>query len=225
VGDVVGVTDADVIRRFHQICYERWTPINTHWMGVHAIKSPLDLWMYQEILHRVRPDVIIETGTFSGGSALFIAHMCDLLGSGCVVSVDVDQSPPAHLGKPWPTHPRLRYVQGDSAAPETVARVLRTAGCWGNSDKVMVILDSDHHQEHVARELAAYAPLVSVGSYLVVEDTNINGHPVLSEFGPGPLEAVADFLASPEGANFRIAKACERFLLTMNPNGFLQRVA
>ena len=223
------MTDAEVIRRFHQLCYERWQPIQVNWMGVHAIKSPLDLWTYQELLYTVRPSLVIETGTFSGGSALYLAHMLELMSAasvtgfdGLVVSIDVDKSPPAHLGKPWPRHPRLCYMQGDSASPETLAAVRRLVS---PQDTVMVILDSDHHQAHVAREIAAYAPLVTMGSYLVVEDTNINGHPVLPEFGPGPMEAVAEFLASPEGAGFKVDRSCERFLLTMNPGGFLRRVA
>ena len=85
----------------------------------------------------------------------------------------------------------------------------------------MVILDSDHTKQHVLDELAAYADLVSPGCYLVVEDTNVNGHPVWPSFGPGPWEAVHEWL--PDHPEFRVDKTRERHLLTMHPNGYLLR--
>lgn len=86
----------------------------------------------------------------------------------------------------------------------------------------MVILDSDHSQAHVAAELTAYGPLVASGCYLVVEDTNINGHPVLPDFGPGPMEAVVAFLQTTPA--FEVDASRERFLLSLNPRGYLRRV-
>lgn len=88
-------------------------------------------------------------------------------------------------------------------------------------ERVMVILDSDHSLTHVAGELEAFAPLVTPGCYLIVEDTNINGHPVYPEFGPGPMEAVLEFL--PHHPEFVVDARCERLLMTFNPNGFLLR--
>ena len=85
----------------------------------------------------------------------------------------------------------------------------------------MVVLDSDHSQENVLRELEVYAPLVTPGQYLVVEDTNVNGHPVLPEHGPGPYEAVQQFLAGT--SDFEFDPQCERFLFTQNPGGWLRR--
>ena len=89
----------------------------------------------------------------------------------------------------------------------------------------MVILDATHVEAHVAAELRAYAPLVSVGHYLIVEDTNVNGHPVHPEHGPGPTEAVQAFLQEPAAQEFEVDRSCERFYLTMNPGGYLRRVA
>ena len=86
-----------------------------------------------------------------------------------------------------------------------------------------MILDSDHHAPHVGRELRAYREFVTLGSYLVVEDTNVNGHPVMPEHGPGPFEAVEEFLR--EDSSFEIDKSREKFLMTYFPNGFLRRVA
>ncbi len=90
-------------------------------------------------------------------------------------------------------------------------------------DRVLVILDSDHSQAHVAAELEAYSGLVRKDGFLVVEDTNVNGHPTAPEFGPGPMEALDAFLA--EHPEFMIDRGFERFLMTCNPRGFLVRVA
>jgi cephalosporin hydroxylase len=84
-----------------------------------------------------------------------------------------------------------------------------------------VILDSDHERDHVLNELRLYAPLVSAGSYLIVEDSNVNGHPVVSDFGPGPAEAVEQFLAETE--EFEVDRSREKFFLTFNPSGYLRK--
>jgi cephalosporin hydroxylase len=86
----------------------------------------------------------------------------------------------------------------------------------------MVMLDSDHTAAHVRQELGLYSDLVTVGSHLIVEDTNVNGHPVAPEFGPGPAEAVADFLAA--DGRFEVDRGAERLLFSMNPGGFLVRL-
>jgi cephalosporin hydroxylase len=205
-----------VIDAFHELYYngprgEQEIYKNTTWMGVPCEKCPLDMWIYQEILHEVRPDLIIETGTRHGGSALFLAHMLDLLGKGRIVTIDVEALPRPH-------HPRITYITGSSDDPDVVAGALPTA-----ADVVcLVILDSDHSKQHVLRELELLAPVVSVGSYLIVEDTNINGHPTFPEFGPGPYEAVEEFLQN--NNNFIVDDAREKFLMTFNPRGFLKRI-
>lgn len=86
----------------------------------------------------------------------------------------------------------------------------------------MVVLDSDHSADHVTKELSIYSQFVSQGCYLVVEDTNINGHPVLPEFGPGPAEALEEFLAG--NGQFTVDESREKFLLTFNPKGYLRRI-
>jgi cephalosporin hydroxylase len=110
-------------------------------------------------------------------------------------------------------------VQGSSVDPDVVARVRAEVG---EAAPVMVLLDSDHRRDHVLAELEAYAPLVSRGSYLVVEDTNLNGHPVEPDHGPGPMEAAEAFLA--RHAEFAHDTSLDKFLLTFNPRGFLRRL-
>lgn len=185
--------------------------LRTSWMGVPCQKCPLDLWIYQEIFHEIRPDLVIETGTALGGSALFMAHMMDLMGNGQVVSID---TVPASR----PSHPRIRYVLGSSDDPAVIAHVID-----GRPQEVrLVVLDSDHSKAHVTRELELLAPLVTVGSYLIVEDTNINGHPTYPSFGPGPFEAVEEFLK--KTTDFVVDRSREKFLMTFNPKGFLRRL-
>jgi cephalosporin hydroxylase len=201
-----------VIDQFHRRYYdaEADTWKNTKWMGVGTQKCPLDLWIFQEILREIRPGLIIETGTFSGGSALYLAHICDLLGTGRIVSIDLD--PQSDL----PSHERITYLRGSSIDPQIVDAVPK------DPKPVMVILDSDHSAPHVLSELRLYSPFVSIGSYLIVEDTNINGHPALDDFGPGPMEALEEFLA--ENDNFVVDTAREKFMLTFNPSGYLRRI-
>lgn len=210
--DERGIVDA-----FHELYYRRWQEgadtINASWLGWRTLKCPLDVWVYQELIARLQPEVIVETGTFMGGSALFLASVCDLVGGGEVVTVDLD----ARHSPERPRHPRIRYLTGSSVEPEIVAQVTAIVG----GRRCLLILDSDHTQDHVLAELQALGPLVSPGSYAIVEDTNVNGHPADPGFGPGPMEAVDAFLA--EDDRFEIDPDMERFLLTLNPRGFLRR--
>jgi cephalosporin hydroxylase len=137
----------------------------------------------------------------------------DHIGHGRVVTVDVDVKP----GRP--EHPRISYVTGSSVDPAVVARVRDEVG----SRRAMVVLDSDHHAAHVHAEILAYSPLVHRDDYLIVEDTNVNGHPVFPDFGPGPMEAVERFLSTTDA--FVVDARCERFLMTLHPRGYLRRTA
>ena len=210
-------TRREIVDRFHRLYYDPQlrggTWADTRWLGTQVAKCPLDLWVYQELVFETRPDVIIETGTFEGGSASFFASLCDLLGKGAVVTIDTEQ----YGGRP--AHDRITYLSGSSTAAEIVEEV---ASLTAGAGSVLVALDSDHSREHVLAELRAYADVVTVGSYLVVEDTNINGHPVAPEFGPGPMEAVERFLDEDE--RFVVDRAREKFLLTFNPSGFLRKL-
>ncbi len=208
--------DQRVVRRFHELYYNRWAKgadtINLSWFGYLLLKCPLDLWLYQELMVRRRPDYVVETGTLAGGSALYFAMLFDQLEHGHVITIDIEDKP----GRP--EHPRITYLTGSSVDKEITARVREAVG----DGRAMVVLDSDHRADHVYEELLAYSSLVKSGDYLIVEDTNINKHPVVPDFGPGPMEAVDRFLS--QNHDFIIDERCERFLMTLQPRGYLRRL-
>jgi cephalosporin hydroxylase len=200
-------------RLYYDTGYSGGTWADTRWFGVPTLKCPLDLWIYQEIVHELAPDLIIETGTADGGSGLFLATLCEAKGRGEVISLDIEVRP----GRPC--HDRLKYLTGSSTDQAVIERLIRRAS---DAETVLVVLDSDHSYDHVLVELHAYAPMVTPGSYLVVEDTNINGHPVYEHFGPGPMEAVEDFLKDNDA--FAVDVTREKLLLTFNPRGWLRKL-
>ena len=205
--------DRASISRAHEVFYESDAWTRATWLGAQALKNPLDLWVYQEIMVETRPELIVETGTYRGGSALFLASVCDLLGTGEVVSIDIE---PAH--DDYPLHPRITYLSGRSSThPDVVAEVAERAA----GRRILVVLDSDHSQAHVEAELDAYAPLVPVGCYVIVEDSNIGL--IRQDLLPGPLEAAEAFLSRTD--DFEIDREREKFLITFNPSGYLRRVA
>lgn len=181
------------------------------WLGVPTLKNPLDAWIMQEILHEVRPDILIEIGGGAGGSALFFCSVLDSLNHGTVLSIESDTS---HWAA---SHPRLTLVQGDCADPQIVAQIHRH--CAGK--RTLVVHDGDHTRSAVLRDLLAYAPVVSQGSYFVVEDGIVDVLDIPGFTGEGPLPAIRDFIRNhPE---FEIDKSRERYLVTNNPSGYLRR--
>lgn len=203
----------EITEKFHLLSYYGGALQQTYWLGVPILKSPLDCWIYQEIISEQRPDLIIETGTDLGGSALFFASICENIGHGSIVSIDIRSAARVE-------HPRITFLLGDSTSDSVLERVHDLAR---GTERRMVVLDSDHSAEHVRRELQSYRDLVTPGSYMVVEDTNLNGHPVMPEHGPGPFEAVTAFLD--ENDDFEVDRSREKFLLTYFPTGYLRRVS
>ena len=186
----------------------------TSWLGTPIWQNVLDLWTIQETIAELRPGLLIETGTNRGGSALFYAHLMDLLGHGQVLTIDIERLHSLN-------HPRVEFVLGDSASEAIVARAREAAA--SADGPVMVILDGDHSREHVARELELYAPLVTTGSLLLSQDGIIDESPFFRDTRPGPLQANRDFLARhPDWEHDR--ERNERFLLTQHPVGWLRRL-
>jgi cephalosporin hydroxylase len=203
--------DARALGRVKLALYRSGVTDRITWLGTQASKNPLDLWVYQEILEQTRPDLIVETGSFRGGSALYLGCICELLGRGEVVSIDIEP-----VRDDYPVHPRVTFMGGRSSTdPDVVAEVGRRA----DGKRVMVILDSDHSQRHVEAEMNAYAALVTPGCYLIVEDTGIEQ--VRPDLMPGPMEAIDSFLQT--SGEFGIDLSREKFLLTSNHRGYLLR--
>jgi len=203
--------------RYFRAYYDRGVWKHQHYRGVRILKAPTDLWNYQEIFAERRIDWVIETGTRHGGSALYFADLLELSGArGRVLTVDND-----HRELQVRAHARVEFILGDSAKPETakeLAALLPRA-----HGPLFMILDSDHRAAHVARELELLTPLLRAGDYLVVEDTCVNGHPVRPQFGPGPMEALIEFLGRHRGEYIRDLAREEKFGFTCAPLGYLIR--
>lgn len=221
VADVLENKDSlDVVNRFNDFYYSTGVAKDLNWRGSPMIKNPCDIWMVIEIFQELRPSVVIETGTHHGASASFYADMLKVLGIPCdIITVDINPK--------WnfdPASKNIHSVVGystDAATFKKVEAITKNvlAQRGGN---VIVMLDSDHSEENVTAELGLYSRLVTPGAYLIVEDTNVNGHPSGADHGPGPWEATEKFLAQTK--DFQRDMDRERYLLTFNPGGWLKRI-
>jgi cephalosporin hydroxylase len=200
---------------------------NFKWMDRPIIQLPEDMLMLQEVIYRVRPDVLIETGVAHGGSGVYYASLFEILGRGRVISIDIEIRP--HNRKALEEHPmikRITLIERSSTDPQTLAEV---RGLLEPGETVMVVLDSNHTREHVFNELELYAPLVTPGSYIVATDGNMvdlydvpRGKP--EWVTDNPKRAVHDFLA--KHSDFEIDTEPTRlFPLTGSPDGYLRRKA
>jgi len=225
--------DRQVIDRFHELAYDQqfhfmsaggdfqtatrdYTP--SKWLGIVTQQNPADAWVHQEIITEQKPDLIVETGTLLGGGALLWATILEQVNpEGRVLTIDIEDRVKGAKDVPL-FQRRVDRIVASSTAPGTVAEVKRRAA----GKAVLFILDSNHTRDHVLAELRAYAPLVKVGGYVIVQDSNVNGHPLLPGHGPGPYEAIEAFLK--EDGRFVADRSRERFLFTMHPMGYLKRV-
>jgi cephalosporin hydroxylase len=188
-----------------------------HYRGIRILKVPTDLWNYQEIFSERRIEWVVETGSAHGGSALYFADLLALAGApGKVITIDV-----SHAALQLREHPRIEFVLASSGAEETAKRVAQMLP--PQRGPLFMILDSDHSKVHVLRELEVMTPLLRSGDYLVVEDTCVNGHPVRPEFGPGPMEALEEFLRTRGDLFLPDAEREGKFGFTAAPAGYLVR--
>ena len=206
------------IDRYHRILYSLHEDDYPHWMGVLIRKNPLDLWMYAELIHRVKPDVIIELGTAKGGSALFFSAMQHLVKDGLVITIDQNETPECLEDELVSDMLPIRGMTQDAEVVAEVRGIVKIR----NEPIVMLSHDAGHLTYQVLADLELYAPLVTPGSYCVVEDTNIEGNPIGHEGVMGPGKAVAQFLEDNDG--WEVDRKCERFGLTFNPGGWLRRI-
>ncbi len=183
------------------------------WLGQPIWQNVLDLWTIQETIAEIKPALLIECGTNRGGSSLFYANLFDLMGHGEVITIDIEK---LHTL----THPRITYLLGSSTSEEIVAicqERARTA-----NGPVMVILDSDHSEAHVACELKRFSPLVTPGSYCLVQDGVIDDLLAFRAGRPGPLPAIRSFLKQSNAFELDEARS-RRYLITHHTSGWLRR--
>lgn len=193
---------------WHNVMHRHYTT----YLGRKVLKPPFDWIVLGDIIQDTRPDVIIELGTYEGGTALWMANLLDAMKTdGIVIGIDITDRAAAAV-----SHPRIRWVVGNALDPNTVAQVRDLSG--GRTG--MVIEDSDHKYHITKAILETYYPFVAPGAYFVVEDTIVeflNIPPM-----PGPLNAVKEFVAAHSDL-FVIDRSREKYILTYNPMGYLLR--
>jgi cephalosporin hydroxylase len=197
------------------------------WCGLPIIQLPADILTTQEIIWETKPDIIIETGVARGGSVIFLASLCRLIGKGHVIGVDVDIR--SHNRESIESHPfanHITLIEGSSTAPQTLESVKKLIP---HGASVMVILDSDHSKAHVLKELEAFAPLVTKGCYLVVADTLlgiVDDHPTQGRVEPlkkgnDPLAALGAYLKTTD--RFEKDEAINgKQIFASSPQGYLR---
>ena len=202
---------ARIIHEFNWLYYKLFnqTWCSTSWKGINVLKPPTDLWVYQEIISMQKPDLIIETGTMRGGSAVYMSDVLKLVNPrGHVISIDIDRTKINDEA----FKSDVSFITG-SSTEKSVYEVVRRHIDIYQCHKVMVILDSDHSYEHVTNELNIYSKLVTKGQALIVEDTNN---------WPPAKQAVDDWLVNhPE---FTTDIGCEKYMLTFNRGGYLEKI-
>ena len=207
-----------IIKFFHYI----WWQSNDTWplnkfLGYEILQCPFDLQIYQELIFASKPEFILQTGICGGGSIVYFSSILDLMDASNdvkVIGVDIELSKEAKEIK----NDRVILFEGSSTSHEVVSKIKD----YTQGKKGIIILDSDHSETHVSKELSIYKDFVQKGCYLVVEDTNLNGNPVHPNFGPGPYEAVKKFLL--ENKDFRQDNQLwKRNLFSFHQYGWLVR--
>ena len=221
VSDVLANAESNgIVEQFNNFYYSAGIASDLNWGGAPMIKNPCDVWMIIELFQELRPSVLIETGTHHGASATFYTDILNSLNIQCEV-ITVDINPKWHFD---PKSKNIHSIVGYSTDLTIFSRVknITNSILINNPGNVMVLLDSDHCEENVLAELNLYSELVNLGSYIIVEDTNVNGHPSAPSHGPGPYEATDKFLYG--NTSFKRDLKCQKFLLTFNPGGWLRRI-
>lgn len=204
---------------YHKWYYNTFVWKKTTWLGVTCWKSVSDMWNYQEILFELKPSLIVEFGSNQGGSALFFANFMRQTGKPFkVLSVDINQKPLAPAAR---CDSDIVFVESSSTDQSIAEHIQRLQLEFPG--KIFAILDSDHSMDHVLGEMRLLRPLLSAGDYLLVEDSTVNGHPVLPGWGPGPYEAIEAYEREfPHDYTHDVARE-NKFGWTLAPNGFLIR--
>lgn len=206
-------------RLYHHWYYSAYVWRETTFLGVSTLKSVSDMWNYQEIICELGSPLVVEFGTRFGGSALYFQSLLrEIRPRHKVLTVDVDDKNISPLAR---RNPNIEIMVASSADPRVANRVRELREEYPGA--AFVILDSDHSKEHVLAEMNLLRGVTRQGDYVVVEDSNINGHPVRWNFGPGPYEAIQAYEAEHPN-DYRHDTAREsKFAFTFAVNGFLVR--
>jgi cephalosporin hydroxylase len=204
---------------YHAWYYSQEIWKTTKFLDVLTYKSVTDLWNYQEILTELKPSLVLELGTYQGGSALYFAETLKLVSPHFrVLTVDIDHNVVAERVR---QHDCVELLESDTTNPKVAARFKELRRAYPG--KAFCIVDSDHNREHVIAELMLLREVTEPGDYVVVEDGNINGHPVLPDWGVGPYEALEEYLERyPDDYISDVARE-QKFGFTFAPKGFLIR--
>ena len=185
----------------------------TTYFGIETLKCPFDFWVYREIIFEQKPDIIIEIGTHYGGSTLALAHICDNIGHGNVIGLDISHDRVPNLVR---DHPRILLIEGDACQSFNEVK-----GWIPENGKVLIIEDSAHTFDNTIKVLMTYSSLIKPGEYFIVEDSNCH-HGLDIGPSPGPYEAIEAFLEV--NPDFESDRSRESFLITWNPKGYLKRI-
>lgn len=219
--------DNITIDKFHNLYYhspDTW-PKNT-FLGYPIQQNPIDMHIYQELIFKHKPSFIIQTGVADGGSILYFSSLLDLIGVPAPIVIGVDIKFTDRAKKLKNESPRIILIEGNSLSFDTYEQIGEILEARDDlSGRGMVVLDSDHKYDHVLEEIMRYEEFVGVGQYLVVEDTNINGHPVYHDYGRGPKEAVDVFLQDYSVRFVRDDSVWKRHLFSHHQGGWLKRIS
>lgn len=235
----------DLAERFAAAYVDHNLVFDNRFLGVEIWQNPFDMWVFQQMITELKPDVIIETGTAQGGSALFFATVLEKVNEhGRIITIEIDPDVDRNVSKArrFPVFSeRVRIIKGDSVSKRALARVeelveeIKTEKNARNDSSeqdltVLVTLDSLHSAEHVLKELRLYSRFVSNGSYIVVQDTIIDQNPKFIDWfvrpwakgsAAGPAQAVQEFLE--ENPGFQRDGRWEKYYFTFYPGGFLKK--
>lgn len=231
----------DIVRDFrhYYIDSDPQRPFAATFLGVPMMQNPADMWMFQEIITEIQPDLIIECGTAYGGGTVYLATMLQQVNpAGKVITIDLSPGLEGSISrlKDRPTlynrvqsifQSTIEVITGNTLDPAILAQLRKRI----QGKKVLITLDSCHNYEHVLREMLAYGKMVSKGSYLIVQDTVIDEkEEYIDRYGDcpgyeqrgGPGRAVAEYLATYD--DFVTDDCGEKYLLTFYPGGYLKKV-
>jgi len=243
---LANMPDSETVKKFTHHYFEYYAKdpaimYGSTFYGLVLMQNPADMWMMQEIITKIRPDFIIETGTFAGGAALYYATILKQVNNkGKVITIDIEPKPRMYNTNILKKENDLLYntvkeisdnyiefIISNSVDPALIERLKEQT----KNKKVLVTLDSCHSYEHVLNEINLYSQLVSPGSYLIVQDTFLDDKKEWVEkyaacpgykIKGGPGKAVSEFLRG--NSDFKVDKSRERFLFTFYPSGYLKKV-